>query len=324
MVTLVNEGDTWSFPTISPDFTLLEITDHLVVSHLKNRRTTHSSGGIGLPLPKSSQPRGRDQYLQKKVLSKQLSRKLWTMLDFIYTTLSAIFYRIAHFWLGILRRYFDRDGVQFSPVHDIWSPVFIRVVRCLTCDMSPVELGQDPTVRILSDAQAVPWQKKAVSLGLQSTQRIQFPTYAITMGKGNRCWYTLGVPIWSSLSLLGRGTVVWRVCDSNNPNKLLVLKNAWRSSGRLPESTIYESIIGKHPGVANYEFGDDVVFPGHSDRLICVNNLRCEDWKDEENTAATPVLHRLLVSTYGRPLWDCTSELELLKGLRAALKGAFL
>jgi hypothetical protein len=172
---------------------------------------------------------------------------------------------------------FDRDGVQFSPVHDIWSPVFICVVRCLTCDMSPVELGQDPTVRILSDSEARPWQQKAVSIGLQPTEHIQFPTYAVTMGKGSRCWYTLGVPIWSSLSLLGRGTVVWRVCDSTNPSKLLVLKNAWRSNGRLPESMIYESIICKHPGVADYEFGDDVVFPGNGDRLISVKNLRGEN-----------------------------------------------
>jgi hypothetical protein len=39
---------------------------------------------------------------------------------------------------------FDHGGVQFSSVHDIWSPEFFRVVRCLTCNMSPVELGQDP------------------------------------------------------------------------------------------------------------------------------------------------------------------------------------
>jgi hypothetical protein len=83
---------------------------------------------------------------------------------------------------------------------------------------------------------------------------------------------------------------------------------------------IYESIIGKHPGVANYEFGDDVVFPGHGDHLISVKNLHDENWSNAENTAVTPVLHRLLVSTYGRPLWDFESELELLKGLRAALK----
>jgi hypothetical protein len=78
-----------------------------------------------------------------------------------------------------------------------------------------------------------------------------------------------------------------------------VLKNAWRSSGRLPESTIYESIIGKHPGVANYELGDDVVFPGHGDRLICVKNLRGEDWNNEENIAVMLVFHRLFVNIYG-------------------------
>jgi hypothetical protein len=65
----------------------------------------------------------------------------------------------------------------------------------------------------------------------------------------------------------------------------------------LPESTICESIIGKHPGITDYKFGDDVVFPGHDDRLICVENLRGRNWSSEGNITTTPVLHRLLVST---------------------------
>lgn len=207
---------------------------------------------------------------------------------------------------------FDRDGVQISPIKDMWDDnrIFVRVIRRLTCDISSVQLGQDPTACILSDDEAVPWQNRVKEMGMRS-----FPTYRVTMGTGNRCWYTLGPPIWSSLSLLGRGTSVWRVCDASNPGKLLVLKNAWRSSERLAESIIYQAIQGSHPGVAEYEFGDDVMFPG-TDRLISVNNLR-----DTDAITDTPILHRLLIATIGRPLWEYTSDLELLLGIRAALKG---
>ena len=192
----------------------------------------------------------------------------------------------------------------------------MRVIRRLACDMSPVQLGQDPTIRILSNTEAAFWQERANEMEMQS-----FPTYAVTMGIGNRCWYTLGPPIWSSLSLLGRGTAIWRVCDSAKPDKLLVLKNAWRSSERLAESTIYQAIRGVHPGVAEYEFGADVVFPDNG-RPISVHNLR--DNSSSSSTASTPILHRLFISTIGRPLWDYNSDLELLSGIRSALKGSLL
>jgi hypothetical protein len=38
----------------------------------------------------------------------------------------------------------------------------------------------------------------------------------------------------------------------------------------------------------------------------------------------TPVLHRLVLGTVGRPLWEYTSELDLLTGFRAALQGESL
>jgi len=58
-----------------------------------------------------------------------------------------------------------------------------------------VELGQDPTVRILSDAEAVTWQQKLYPLPTTS-QSISY--LRVTGGKGNDVVYTLGVPIWSS------------------------------------------------------------------------------------------------------------------------------
>ena len=63
------------------------------------------------------------------------------------------------------------------------------------------ELGSDPTVLVLDDSE---------------TQRLTggqtYPS-AIVSGIGNdpREWCTIGPPIWSSVSFLGRGTNVWRV-----------------------------------------------------------------------------------------------------------------
>ncbi|KAH9943551.1 hypothetical protein B0H21DRAFT_491393 [Amylocystis lapponica] len=238
----------------------------------------------------------------------------------ICTPIPALLNRAPHLRIPLLRRHFRPRWRHVLPYLDMWADVrmFIRVIRRLTRDMTPVELGQDPTVRMLSDAEAGEVRRRAEAIGTHLTGAVDYPTYAVTMGKRVRCWYTLGAPIWTSLSLLGRGTEVWRVCDSADPNRLLVLKSAWRSSDRPAEAMLYEGISGKHPGVADYDVGADIVFPGAVERVISVKNLRdssCDDAKD------TPILHRLLTRTYGRSMWEYDSELELLKGFRAALEG---
>lgn len=324
--TLTPEGDTWIFPKISPDFSLLDITDesprHRTLRSKDNppHFWRHRSAFAQINPSPAQGPMPSDLERSVKPIVTQAA-------DYARLHISARPFQLFSVALLIFGSQFcvaifDRDGVQFSPVYDMWAdlPTFIRVVRRLACDMSPVELGQDPTVHMLSDIEAASWRKRAESLGLQTPNDGHFPTYAITMGQGSRCWYTLGPPIWSSLSLLGRGTVVWRVCDSSDPGRVMVLKNAWRNSTRRAESAIYASIKGKHPGVADYELGADVVFPGGGERVISANSLR----GDDKDSAATAVLHRLLVSTLGRPLWEFRSELELLKGLRAALKGCTL
>jgi hypothetical protein len=210
---------------------------------------------------------------------------------------------------------FDRDGVLFSPIRDILrdKATFIRVVRRLACDMTSVQLGQDPTVSMIPHEKSVHLRARAKSLTGTDT----FPCFSITMGGSDtRRWYTLGPPIWTSISLLGRGTSVWRVCEANNFDDVLVLKSAWRSSKRTAESDIYKSIAGPCTGIALYRCGMDVMFP--DDSLITVANLRGDTPGEAE---PTPVLHRLLLATLGRPLWEYSSDVELLKGLRAAVKG---
>lgn len=213
---------------------------------------------------------------------------------------------------------FDRSGVLFSPIQDIWDDIeiFIRVIRSLTCQLSSVELGQDPTVTILSDQQHKIWREKTAALGRETPK--DFPTFVVTMG--SHSWYTIGLPIWTSVSLFGRGTCVWLVQDNDDSTApVLVLKNTWRSASRHSESMIYGLIDGHHPALAKLHQGQDVPFPGEQ-RCITTRSLRGLS-PDDKIEGGEVLLHRLLLESRGRPLWEYRSEKELLRGIRAALSG---
>ena len=223
----------------------------------------------------------------------------------------------TEFCVGI----YDRDGVTFPPVSDMFedTDTLIRVVRTLGCHLSVEELGFDPTVRLLSDLET---QKL--------TGNTKYPSAVVSScGNDPRQWCTIGPPIWASLSLLGRGTNVWRVREyvvngNEDPylqGKEMVMKTAWRSSARMSESDIYLSIDQPPEGLAKFECGGDVWSAGYP---ITVQNLRGKAVYDLDIDPPTSVLHRLVLGTIGRPLWEYTSDLDLLSGFRAALQGESL
>jgi hypothetical protein len=308
----------WGFPKASPGFTLLDTTFVSRQTDGPDDRPSHlwrHRAGFCEVKPANKQgPISDDPRVVKPLVTQSA--------DYARLHLSARPFQL--FSVGLLIfgsefcvAIFDRAGVQFSPIHDMWkeTSTFVRIVRCLTYHMLPVEFGQDPTVRMLSNAEHSLWKIRARMLGLDVLE--DFPTYAITMGGvNNRYWYTIGLPIWTSVSLLGRGTAVWRVCEQPS-NAVLVLKNAWRSGARTSESEIYQSIIGSHPGVAGYSSGGDVMSPANGSP-ISVSTLRGVSPSDVHDN---PTLHRVLISALGRPLWVYRSELELIQGLHAALKG---
>jgi hypothetical protein len=132
----------------------------------------------------------------------------------------------------------------------------------------------------------------------------------------------------TSLSFLGRGTNVWRVREyvvGVNQEPLLQgndMKTAWHSSARTPESDIYMSIDQFPEGLAKFVCGGDVMYPGYP---ITVQNLRSYPvhnfLPEGDISLPTPVLHRLILGTVGRPLWEYTSDFDLLVGFLDALKG---
>lgn len=252
---------------------------------------------------------------------------------------------------------FDQDGVCLSDPYHLRNnlDVFIRVVYQLGHGLSDVELGRDPTVEQLHLPEGSQLRKALDDLaekqGMPNVSK-DFPSYKITLktsdtysmdGATKRpetdetTWVTIGPPIWSSLSYLGRGTTVWRVVamdgsDIPRPWEILILKNAWRRSHRDSESRIYVTLrraIGADPlcahrkGIAEFRVGADVTFPGRGE-VISVNNLRYIFLGGSiipPPAPQTPVLHRLILATQGRALWYCESLKELLRGMGAALRG---
>ncbi len=174
------------------------------------------------------------------------------------------------------------------------------------------------------------------------------------IGKDKRSWRTIGSPIWSSVSLFGRGTVVWRVAEYNEEEggyvgPTMVMKTAWRSAQRNPESSLsrYVTAIARNdPDVSVAEFvtGGDVYIEGGSPpdmrlatepsivptpgssaatpdgTLITVPFLR--DRNKIARDGDSPILHRVITSTVGRPLWEYEDDEELARGFLAVLRSA--
>src|SRR5258706_15144353 len=161
---------------------------------------------------------------------------------------------------------FDRAGWVVSKDYDLKDEddfkMFVCIICRATCDMDAYELGLDPTVTPLDYLGSV----------------ARYPRFKVEVGETT--YHTYGFPIWQSVTLQGRGTWVFGATKEDNPNpnpcECLVLKNAWRPSGRLPESTLY-GIINKlkerdnMPSlrcVAEFVHGGDVMIGGYAQQDI--------------------------------------------------------
>ncbi|KAJ3542783.1 hypothetical protein NM688_g5937 [Phlebia brevispora] len=224
---------------------------------------------------------------------------------------------------------FDHDGVTFSREGDLRTPngwkLLARIVRCLSVTMTDEDLGRDPTARLLNSGPTIfRLQEEARSLGI--TVPDNFPTFSVSLGgKSGRRWGTIAM-IWSSLSLVGRGTSVWLVQELREgkpEGAVKVMKTAWRSNRRMPEAQIYKALQEQqtyrcHPCVAKFDIGGDVNFL--DERTISVSALRATG-SDETQGSEDKILHRLLLSPVGRPIWEYESEEMLIRGIKAAVQG---
>jgi hypothetical protein len=304
------EPHTFGFPSCSPDFT---VSPHGIdASELKLWRHRDAFGEVKptkMQGPYSGMPGTIPAIVAQ---SADYARLFMSARPFMLFCVGILIFG-TEFCVAI----FDRGGVTLSPAYDMFQDmeIFIRVVRSITCNLSIVELGFDPTARVLTD---------------EETQRLtggsKYPSAVVSScGSDPREWCTIGPPIWSSLSFLGRGTNIWRVrayALSVNQGLILygdemIMKTAWRSSARTSESDIY-SVVSDHPGLAKFICGGDV---RHVRNPITVKNMRSQDVYDLDADPQTSVLHRLILGTVGRPLWEYTSDSDLLIGFRDAIRG---
>ena len=231
---------------------------------------------------------------------------------------------------------FDRAGAVISKDYDLKDKddfeTFVRIIRRATCNMDAYELGLDPTVTPL-------WHLGSVK---------EYPRFKVEVGEN--AYYTYGFPIWQSTTLQGRGTWVFGVTKDDNPapqpKERLVLKNAWRASGRLPESTLYAIIKKLQEAdetlslrcVAEFVDGGDVTVEGDSGSAAASEDEESPIKKhvamqvsshrgfveDAQSSAHNPTLHRVVLATCGRSMVTYTSLVELLSAAECAAEGMWV
>ncbi|KAF8908626.1 hypothetical protein CPB84DRAFT_1767103 [Gymnopilus junonius] len=317
-----SEGTMLGFPKAMPAFTMLDFSSPILTSSLRSKyavRWHHQAAFCEIMASEQHSP----NIGEVKPIVAQAAN--YARLHLSAHPFQLFSVGLLIFGLKFCVAIFDRGGVCFSPICSIFSDVetFIRVIHAMEFHLSPVELGRDPTVTALSGQKQQEWLDYVEeNLNYAIDRKDSYPTFRVKgiPGFSNCKLFTIGKPIWSSLSLLGRGTSIWMVADKNT-GEMFVLKNAWRQDNRNSESQIYEAITGKHPTLAVFECSGDVMFRhSGSSRNVSVQNLRQEGGsKNPNDTVNDIIFHHLLIRTIGRSILQWTTYKELLLGIRDAI-----
>jgi hypothetical protein len=193
----IPDAENMAFPDSKPDFVLAEVpptsqslTYAVDVGNLKWRQIC---GFIEIKTSSKDDPNAKNPTTVKTIVSQgaNYARLILAARPFQMYVLCIFIYG-SSFCLG----WYDRRGVILSEEYDMEGnlKVLIRVVLQLTTHMTSYQLGHDTTARLLEG---------------HSYYQEQYPSFTVSMGGGGNNppqWRTYGAPIWSSLSLLGRGT----------------------------------------------------------------------------------------------------------------------
>ena len=216
---------------------------------------------------------------------------------------------------------FDRAGAVISKNYNINNhlELFVRVICRLGRHLDAYDLGLDPTVAPLDSLGS--WKK--------------FPEFRVTVGEST--YITQGLPLWQSTSLVGRGTFVWVVVleagskqSGKGKPRSFILKNAWRACARLAESTVYKMLwsasndstshLTDLDGVAQFVEGGDMFDPQLPNEMIKVSSHR-KGFGKPVNEADDPVLHRLVLASHGRKLYEFATFSQLMRGAKKMNSG---
>ncbi|KAG5645702.1 hypothetical protein DXG03_005397 [Asterophora parasitica] len=212
---------------------------------------------------------------------------------------------------------FDRAGVLLSHEYNLKNnlDIFIRVVRGITCDMSHVELGHDPTVRLAEG---------------HAYDQSEYPNF--TMDVGNREVTTHQPPLWVSPFCFGRGTSVWRTKEHST------LQVAWKAEDLMREGQVCPETTPHIPGVTlSIDGGAVYLRPGSGD---VEHRIDTQFLHDGKKVPINLILHRSLIPragamllggqdhlqpskchASGAMLWNAEDDTEWIVALRDALRG---
>ena len=209
---------------------------------------------------------------------------------------------------------FDRAGGVVSKDYNISKDLetFIRIIRRLGRDLDAYDLGLDQTVVPLDTLGS--WK--------------EFPKFRVTVG--GSAYITKGLPLWQSTGLVGRGTFVCEVVLEVDRARTFILKNAWRACARLAESTVYKMIysatdestsdLTNLDGVAKFVDGGDIYDPQQPNEMIKVSSHR-KGFGGAINEDDDPVLHRLVLASRGRKLYEFTTFSQLMRAAKKMSSG---
>jgi len=182
---------------------------------------------------------------------------------------------------------FDRAGGVVSKDYNINKDLdtFIRIIRRLGRDLEAYDLGLDRTVVPL--------------LALGSWE--QFPEFRVTVG--GSAYIMKGLPL---------------------------LKDAWRACTRLAESTVYRMIYSATKeltchltdldGVAQFVDGGDISDPQVPNEVIKPSSHR-KGFGRPTNEGDDPVLHRLVLASHGRNLYEFANFSQLMRAAKKMNSG---
>ena len=209
---------------------------------------------------------------------------------------------------------FDRAGAVVSRDYSLVDDfkLIILIIRHLATGMTAYDLGLDSTVRPLQN------------LG----DAFPVPEYLVKVSE-NTWFRTAGVPMWQSLSLLGRGTHVFQAQEYGRPDApLLILKSSWRKIGRFPEAELYKILSQPSPlapldGIADFVTGQDVKRSKDDAEPISAATHR-NGFGKLPKADHNVVLHRLILATKGKSMTAYVVFDELLLAGKGVLRGQWI
>ncbi|KAF5328511.1 hypothetical protein D9611_014383 [Ephemerocybe angulata] len=194
--------------------------------------------------------------------------------------------------------HFDRRGAQISKAVDYhFKPwILIRLVLGLS-SFNAADIGLDDSVK---------WE-------IEGGKKVRGSITTKVGGTGLEVEYPLADtrPIFSNKDIVGRGSMIYKVRDTET-GRILVVKDTWRPSYAVCEGKFLEKAKGV-PGIAQMVSFEDEHVPGVETMKYCPLY--------SEGRPQTLIQSRIVMEHYGLNITNFSSEVQLIGAMRDAIAG---